>query len=70
MEIKWEIDLQPFLVPNFVLVKEKPKKRQDGFQNPKSIHLSELGPNTLHQLCENFRAEVFKKAGKKPPPCG
>jgi len=65
MEINIKLDLQPFTVPNYVLVKEKPRPREDGFKEGRKFHLSELDTVTLDKLCNNFRAEVFKKAKKK-----
>lgn len=70
MQVKIELDLVPFNIPNYILVKGKPCKREDGFKEAIKFHLSELDSLTLDKLCEEFRKEVFKKAGKEQPPKG
>lgn len=67
MEVKMEVDLLPFKIPNYVLEKQKPGKREDGFKDGRKFHLSELDPLTLSKLCNEFRREIFKKAGKEQP---
>lgn len=55
------IKTKPFSVPNFCLEdKEFPLERR-GF------HLSEMDPEELSAKCDEFRAGVFAKAGKKDP---
>lgn len=66
MQAKIELDLVPFNVPNFVLVKEKPRKRQEGFAEGMKFRLADLDAATLDKLCEEFKKEIFKKAGKEP----
>jgi hypothetical protein len=65
-----EIKLQPFITPNFVLEdKMAIGKRQDGF-HPDLVpkwSLSEVDPETLSNLCDDFRKEIFRKSGKKDP---
>ena len=68
MKANIELELQSFTVPNYVLVKEKPGRREEGFQEGMKFHLSELDSLTLDKLCNDFRAEVFKKAKKQEPP--
>jgi len=68
MKVNIEIQLQPFTVPNYVLVVEKPGKREDGLKEGRKFHLSELDAITLSKLCHDFKCEVFKKAGKDQPP--
>lgn len=69
MDIK--IKLKPFRVPNFVLVDaDRVGQRQDGFNpdnNGMKFELSQLDEDTLDELCEQFRADVFQKAGKVDP---
>jgi len=63
------IKIQPWLVPNFVIGEMPPGVRQDGF-NPDSRPkwaLSDVDVETLVKQCDDFRAEVFRKAGKKDP---
>ena len=60
-----KIELQPWLVPNFVIGKMPPRPRQEGLQEAPKWHLSEVGAADLAQLCDDFRAEVFGKAGRR-----
>jgi len=62
--IKFDIELEPFRTPNYATVKQKAKPRQDGvnFEAPK-YHVSELDADTLGTLCDQFRRDVFAKAG-------
>jgi hypothetical protein len=64
-----EIKLKPFMTPNFVLMELPVGKRGDGFQPDKGcIPISEVPAKDLADLCAQFTAAVFKKAGKVPPP--
>lgn len=70
MKATIEIELQPFTVPNFV--RPAPKQRAKG-ENVSSdetaaIALSDLSATTLDMMCDDFRREIFKKAGKQQPP--
>lgn len=62
-----KVELRPFSVPNFVIQVMAPGKRQDGFKEAPSYALSELDADTLSEMCDEFRAEIFKKAGKEDP---
>ena len=65
------VELQPFQTPNFVRAVGKIGLKQDGMQETHSYPLSDLDPETLDRLCSDFRADVFRKAGKEQPPtCG
>ncbi len=68
MKTTIEIKLKPFKVPDFVLVDECRKRRQEGFVESRTFNLSEIDECTLSKMCNDFRNEVFKKAGKNPPP--
>ena len=68
MKVEMELDLLPFKTPNFVLVKQEPGKREDGFKEGPKFHLKDLDSLTLDKLCDDFRNEVFKKAEKEQPP--
>lgn len=71
MKVQIELEIADFDVPDFVRVIRPVGKREDGIgfslgnNGPK---LSDLDPNTLDRLCNNFRDAVFKKAGKQQPP--
>lgn len=51
-----EMEVKQFTVPNFALA-----------DNDKSIPLGALDAASLSLLCDDFRAAVFEKAGKKDP---
>lgn len=60
-----EMKLKPFSVPNFVIVEEPPRLRQEGFKQPRSIPLSEVPVATLEAMCAEFRAAVLAKSGNE-----
>lgn len=65
MKIQYEVEIEPFSVPNFVLVISKePESRSQAKQN---ISLKELDAMTLDRLCNDFRDDVFKRAEKQQP---
>lgn len=63
MKATIEVTLKPFSIPNFVLLETSLSNAED-----KSIPLEQLDGDTLDRLCNEFRAAVFKKAGKHEPP--
>jgi hypothetical protein len=67
MKAKLELDVKPFMVPNFVTV-QSPAPAESAEADRASYPLSALDPNTLDRLCDEFRDAVFKKAGKQQPP--
>ena len=68
MKATLQIELQPFQTPHFVRAVSKPELKQDGMQELPCYPLSDLDSLTLDKLCDQFRAEVFQKAGKEQPP--
>jgi hypothetical protein len=62
-----KIDLVPFSTPNYVFGQMPPRPRQDGPIEAPKWHLTEVDAVVLAQLCDEFRADVFKKAGKPDP---
>ena len=65
MEMK--IKLQPFQTPNFVLAVPRPGLKQDGMIEAPKWPLSDVEESTLSELCDQFRHDVFIKAGKTDP---
>jgi len=61
------VELQPFMVPNFVREVVPPVKRQAGFIEAPCHPLSAIDVATLDRMCRDFRAAVFAKAGKPLP---
>jgi len=62
--MKHTIELHPFQVPNFVRQVMPARPKQDGFQELPAIPLSELSDATLEAMCDEFRRNVFAKAGR------
>lgn len=62
-----EIKLQPFRPPNYVLVESPRKAREEGLVETPKFSLADLSAETLSDLCDQFRADVFEKAGKPDP---
>lgn len=62
-----EIPLEPWHTPNYVHLKMPPRKKEEGFQESPSFHISTVEPEILSQMCDDFRAEIFKKAEKVDP---
>ena len=58
----WTVDIIPFEVPNHVTVSEGPSTRNQGWKEPRTFALSDLSNETLEEMCEAFRKEVFRKA--------
>lgn len=59
--------LKPWLVPSFVTQEMPPRQRQDGFTEGPKWPLNEIPADVLAAMCDDFRAEVFRKAGKVDP---
>lgn len=62
-----EIKLQPLRVPNYVLGECKARLRQEGFFEGPKWHLRDVDAQTLSDLCDRFRRDVFEKAQKPDP---
>lgn len=65
MEVR--LKLQPMSVPNFVIAMMPSRERQEGMAEAPKFHLRDLEPETLAALCDEFRSNVFAKAGKQDP---
>jgi len=59
--------LKPWITPNYVQIEQPAGRRQDGFVQATAIPLGDLDAETLSALCDQFRYEVFQKAGKPDP---
>lgn len=62
MKINLEIEVRPFTVPNYVITIPKTGGRNE--ETPK-IAIADLDAVTLEKMCNEFRASIFKQAGKK-----
>ena len=65
--MKLNVELNNWIVPNYVSQKMTVGLRQDGIKEPLKFSLSELDSETLSGLCDEFRREIFRKAGKTDP---
>lgn len=59
-----KIKTRPFSVPNFILEEGQSHRVLSG---PMSYLLSEFDADELSAKCDEFRAAVFRKAGKVDP---
>ena len=66
MKATLQFELQPFVVPNFV--RRKASGIELGREEEMTFPLSDIDALTLDRLCEQFRNEIFRKAGKEQPP--
>lgn len=65
--MKIKVELVPMGTPNFIMQKMSAGQKQDGFKESPKFALSELDEETLAGLCDEFRAEIFQKAGQIDP---
>lgn len=61
------LEARPWEIPDGVHINMPPGKRQDGFIVAKPISLKDVDAEILAQLCNRFRKDVFKAAGKEDP---
>lgn len=63
IEITHQVELEPFLVPDYVVVKnDKTRPRQEGVDfKAEKINIRDLSASTLENLCKEFRRGVFAK---------
>ena len=64
------IKLQPWQTPNFV-IGVMPLRPRKEWINPDTVpkwSLKEVDAETLAKMCDDFRAEIFRKAEKPDPP--
>lgn len=63
MKTNLSVEIKPFEVPSVVSVYVP-----DTGCNCVSLHVTSLSPQDLYRLCDDFRAQVFKKANAEMPP--
>lgn len=66
MKANVEVAIQPFSIPHFVRRDKKAAAAGDPDAEA-AFELSAVDAMTLSALCDQFRADVFKKAGKTDP---
>lgn len=59
--------LRPFTVPNYVTVEMPPGRREEGLKPSPTFALTQLPPEVLDQLCNQFRMNVFDQAEQRDP---
>lgn len=64
-EIK--VRLLPIRVPNYIIHEAQPRPQGEGFKENDKSKLEDLNPDTLAELCDDFRKSIFEKAGKTDP---
>jgi hypothetical protein len=67
MEVNIKLKLRPVTVPNFVSVDEPAHPREEGIGEGHKFAITELDAEVLEALCVQFRADLFKNAGKTDP---
>lgn len=59
------ISVEPFMIPNFV--RRAKKSSAQGDDSDPAFPLRDVDADALSALCDQFRADVFKQAGKTDP---
>lgn len=67
MEVTTTVNLNPWQVPNFATVKQKPGKREDGPQPAVTIPVADLSQEALDNLAQAWLADLYNKADKHNP---
>ena len=64
-----KVETLPWLTPNFVRIKRDPRPRQEGidFNAAEGFSLEQVDAETLSDMCDEFRREIFNKAKKEDP---
>lgn len=62
MKARVMVEIRPFNIPDCLYL-----KADQGDTTVASVKLSEVEESTLSALCDEFRAKVFKAAGKTDP---
>lgn len=63
MRLEIEVKVRAFTVPNHINISIHGNAVEDTH-----IPLSEFKAKVLERMCDDFRDEIFKKAGKTQPP--
>jgi hypothetical protein len=57
----------PWSTPNFVITRYEVRPREEGITEGPKLPLAQVDAATLAELCDEFRREIFEKAGKPDP---
>lgn len=61
------VKFRPWIAPNYAQMEMPPRPRQEGWQDRGSVHVRDIPVEDLAALCDQFRADVFAKAGQEDP---
>ena len=64
MKTTVQLEIASFKVPDRIAVKGSIGMKNEGYTDQRTLHLSEVDPETLAKLCDEFRENVFKVAAK------
>lgn len=67
MKMNMEFDVVLFNVPGSVIQTQVRDRLAIEYKQVRSFTLAEISEEILSKLCEQFREDVFKKAGKVDP---
>lgn len=67
MEVTTTVHLNPWQVPNFASVKQKPGRREDGIQPAVTIPVVDLSQEALDSLAQAWLTALYDKADKHSP---
>jgi hypothetical protein len=63
-----KVKLRPWIAPNFAVPEAPARPREEGIDlSHQGIHVSNIPAETLAEMADEWRAELFRKAGKKDP---
>ena len=62
-----KITFRPFISPHYALEGLSPHPGEAGFTTISARSIRDIDAETLSQMCDDFRADVFRKAGKADP---
>lgn len=64
-----KVETVPWITPNFVRIQMPARPRQEGvnFKDSEGFRLEDVDVDTLSEMCDQFRADIFRKSGKKDP---
>ena len=61
MKINLELEIKNFRTPNYV---RSIRSSEEPALGDEIIHIRDIDEATLHDLCDEFKREIFRKAGK------
>lgn len=61
------LQMKPWTAPNYATVEMPPRPKQDGVQALPSFHVKDLPLETLDRLAEQWRRDLYQKAGQPLP---